>query len=354
MSSPEPDIESSPINLTPDNSTQDLMTSLSYSERPGDEERLGELKHNDTKGRCLFAASTIRRGDCILEEPPIMKVNAGPLHLYIDPTFFGAGEGSGFPLVLEEYNKLSFEDQVKFMELNHEEKTQEWLDSHKCQRTKINMLQWLNLSRVARNAFDATPDEAMESGQGIKTFVVFEHIFCFNHSCKPNAVFKWYPQRQCGMVHALRTIRRGEEIYLSYISSLEDTLKNRKDRREILQDRWGFRCNCSLCHLPQYASDPEDDLRDTAWKEWKYLKSLQWPSNLSHNDDDYFDSLPWPADHHDVTMDDAGDATIYLRCKPPKGQNDLTILHREHRRISAYYESVSNQFKALKIHNSEL
>jgi hypothetical protein len=171
-------------------------------------------------------------------------------------------------------------------------------------------------SRVQRNAFDASLDEAIESGYSDKLLVVFENISRFNGSCKPNAVFKWHPERKCGMVHALKTIKRGQEIYLNYISPLEDTLKIRQRRPEMLHTRWGFWwgfwCGCSLCNIGSAATKVQDDLREKAWEEWKYLLNLPWPSEVTHNDETHFASLTRPDGHRDITID-AG-ASVTIRC----------------------------------------
>jgi hypothetical protein len=42
-----------------------------------------------------------------------------------------------------------------------------------------------------------------------------------------------------------------------------------------------------------------------------------------------------------------------VKCKDGSGK-DVTDLHREHRRIIAYYKSVTTQFKALELHDADM
>ena len=187
------------------------------------------------KGRGMQARHKINRGTSILEETPLLRIVAGRVDLFQESLFWGAGEYSGGPAVLQELNKLSFEDQIKFLQLTYDtKKSQEWLDSHGRKRGNLSMDEWSCLSRLARNSFDATEDDADRFGNGQKIIVVFHRISFFNHSCKPNAVWKWHPERNCGMVHALKEIPAGEQIYLSYLSSVEDTHLPIEDRRAAL------------------------------------------------------------------------------------------------------------------------
>jgi hypothetical protein len=202
---------------------------------------------------------------------------------------------------------------------------------------------------VAANAFDASEDEADRSGHGAKTLVVFHRISFFNHSCKPNAVWKWHPQRKCGMVYALRDIVAGEQIFLSYIHTLKDTLKSREDRHTILQNGWNFRCSCAGCRLSTTAVREDDSRRKKAWDDWKYLDELPWPSETMPMDQGHLATLKWLGDGPNGPLDNEAD----VKCEDAEGK-DVTDLHREHRRMIAYYKSVTEQFKALELNDSDM
>ena len=205
-----------------------------------------------------------------------------------------------------------------------------------------------------RNAFDASPGERDQFGSGEKVLVVFHHISFINHSCTPNAVWEWNPQRGVGTVHALRNITKGHQIYVSYIATLEDTLKTRAQRQALLSNGWGFDCTCAVCHVGEATWRVDDDLRRKAWREWQVLINLPWPNDAVPMSDAHLATLTWPDDHKDVSTrnddedDDEDDEEIVC-----EGRN-ATALHREHRRIIAYYDSVTDQFKALQLNDPDM
>lgn len=299
-----------------------------------------------TKGRCLEAAITIKRGTRILEEAPLLRLAVGRVDQFDENTFIGAEDFSGGPAVLEALQRTSYENQAKFNELTYQEKTQETLSGRQRARGALTMAQWQCLSRLQRNAFDASLDEADRFGSGEKVLVVFHHISFINHACKPNAVWEWNPQRGVGTVHALKDITKGHQIYVSYIASLENTLKPRKERQDLLSSGWGFDCDCAICHLGATTSRAEDNLRGKAWRDWQALCKLPWPNDAVPMTDAHLATLTWPDDHEDISTRDDEE----IVCKG----RDMTALHREHRRIIAYYESVTDQFKALQLNDPEM
>ena len=73
---------------------------------------------------------------------------------------------------------------------------------------------------------------------------LFVRISRINHACDPNACYN-----NCGslekVVTALREIKKGEEITISYIINNWDV---RSERRSALSC-WGFLCSCAVCVL---------------------------------------------------------------------------------------------------------
>lgn len=49
------------------------------------------------------------------------------------------------------------------------------------------------------------------------------------------------------MIQALQSISKGTEITINYCATIEDTLKDRTDRRAHLNNIWGFNCECTIC-----------------------------------------------------------------------------------------------------------
>jgi hypothetical protein len=84
-------------------------------------------------------------------------------------------------------------------------------------------------------------------------------------------------------IHAMRSIRAGEEMFISYIEPL---LAPRAARREILFSRYAFVCKCSSCGLPPNESKRSDTRRailaiETP-KVWpSYRELLDWIKDLT-------------------------------------------------------------------------
>ncbi|KAK3390710.1 hypothetical protein B0H63DRAFT_410660 [Podospora didyma] len=72
---------------------------------------------------------------------------------------------------------------------------------------------------------------------------LFTEAARINHSCRPNAYFRFSEERLTMEVGAYRQIETGEEIVMSYVPV---TAKH-TDRRNYLKENWGFDCKCSLC-----------------------------------------------------------------------------------------------------------
>ncbi|TVY17602.1 SET domain-containing protein 5 [Lachnellula arida] len=82
-------------------------------------------------------------------------------------------------------------------------------------------------------------------GPGSEVGGIFANISRVNHSCRPNAVHAWNPLLNVETVYAVRPIKQGEEITLSYHAGGPSTT-----RKEILKEGFGFDCTCEICSLP--------------------------------------------------------------------------------------------------------
>jgi len=69
-----------------------------------------------------------------------------------------------------------------------------------------------------------------------------------NHSCDPNAVYKWNGALRRLTVHACRPIEAGEEIACSY-GFADGNAVSRAQRRAHLKGLFGFDCACTKCML---------------------------------------------------------------------------------------------------------
>ena len=72
-----------------------------------------------------------------------------------------------------------------------------------------------------------------------------------NHSCQPNARWCWrrYLGRQ--LIIAMRPIRAGDEVTVSYISQYG----SRATRQQRLREKFHFTCTCPLCQCPDATVD---------------------------------------------------------------------------------------------------
>lgn len=93
---------------------------------------------------------------------------------------------------------------------------------------------------------------AMPAGNG--RGAVFASSSMINHSCAPNAYQYWDTHKRRMLVHCMKTIKKGEEVTISYI----DVFQKAEERREMLLGQYRFNCACPSCSLaeePKRASD---------------------------------------------------------------------------------------------------
>ncbi|KAF8346575.1 hypothetical protein F5887DRAFT_1179893 [Amanita rubescens] len=78
-----------------------------------------------------------------------------------------------------------------------------------------------------------------------------------NHSCSPNATYRWVLNDLMYELRALRPIKKGEEICISYVNYL----RSRSARQEHLQSSYAFACMCSGCSSIPPSEIPRSDAR---------------------------------------------------------------------------------------------
>ena len=81
---------------------------------------------------------------------------------------------------------------------------------------------------------------------------IFPKCSRFNHSCCSNAGYSWCNKLGLERVFAVKDIKEGKEISVSYLSEHLWTTA-RSERRQHLLDEFGFRCCCDIC-----SQDTED------------------------------------------------------------------------------------------------
>ncbi|KAG5643172.1 hypothetical protein DXG03_001376 [Asterophora parasitica] len=88
-----------------------------------------------------------------------------------------------------------------------------------------------------------------------------------NHSCLPNAEYKWDLLSLALYVRAVRPIKKDEQICISYC----DLLQPRAQRRKELQLKYSFKCDCPSCSLPDDKSAQSDARRKDLLKSRRGL-----------------------------------------------------------------------------------
>eukprot|EP00986_Skeletonema_menzelii_P004299 scaffold1460_cov138-Skeletonema_menzelii.AAC.1 len=73
---------------------------------------------------------------------------------------------------------------------------------------------------------------------------LFLTIARLNHSCRPNVTHFWSPRLQQKLIFAARDIDIGEELLTTYGPGQCMTTKG---RREYLNEKFSFECNCEMC-----------------------------------------------------------------------------------------------------------
>lgn len=112
-------------------------------------------------------------------------------------------------------------------------------------------------ARLTTNAFrlDLGGDDGQHYG-------AFPEVGKTNHDCRPNAAYYVDQSTLMHITTAVRPIKAGEEITITYL----DPLAPHADRQERAQSHWGFECTCSHC------SAAADEVVESD----KRLKELKW------------------------------------------------------------------------------
>ncbi|KFY05165.1 hypothetical protein O988_00216 [Pseudogymnoascus sp. VKM F-3808] len=95
---------------------------------------------------------------------------------------------------------------------------------------------------------------ALPLGPGSPTGGIFPIISRINHSCRPNTQHTWNSLKKHETIHAIRNIKKGEEITISY--NLGGPSKWRRLR---MKENFNFDCTCDLCSQPDEVLKVSDD-----------------------------------------------------------------------------------------------
>lgn len=126
-------------------------------------------------------------------------------------------------------------------------------------------------ARLTTNAFRLD----LGGGDG-QHYGAFPEVGKTNHDCRPNAAYYVDQSTLMHITTAVRPIKAGEEITITYL----DPLAHRADRQERAQSHWGFGCTCPHCS----ATAEENVESDTRLKEIKWIEGQLEDLKNSSND----------------------------------------------------------------------
>lgn len=115
-----------------------------------------------------------------------------------------------------------------------------------------------NYGIVKTNSFSVEWDPLGDKNKDSRQIrlALFPTIARLNHSCHPNCNHYW--SGGSFTVRAVKAIKRGQELTISYMSPLQRAdFHERQSRRKILQTEFGFECSCELCECEE--DDQEND-----------------------------------------------------------------------------------------------
>ncbi|GAA5920056.1 hypothetical protein JCM5296_003171 [Sporobolomyces johnsonii] len=153
----------------------------------------------------LFASRTLRRGELILSESPLLTV-------------------SSRSAVSSAVAALPADAQSAFYALSNA-----YMDEE-----------------TEPGIFD-TNGFSLSSASSAPSFGIFPLTSRLNHSCVPNVKASYDPLSRRMRTHVLRTIEPGEELFTAYLGRRDLYGLERYRRRDRLKKGWNFDCRCEVC-----------------------------------------------------------------------------------------------------------
>ncbi|KAF9534517.1 hypothetical protein CPB83DRAFT_873273 [Crepidotus variabilis] len=176
------------------------------------------------KGKGILAERDIKQGELVLKEKPLFVV---PRDITSSPA----------ALIYNKLQLMTAEQRRAYLDLSYVNFSED-LDPVK------------NPSEVALAIFQTN---AVSAGENVG---IFPRMARLNHGCSSafNVVYNWRHYEQQLVVHALKDIKKGEELLTTYT----DTKRPKAERRTFLASRYGFQCTCYVCSLPPQLSKASD------------------------------------------------------------------------------------------------
>ncbi|KAK1220594.1 hypothetical protein PQX77_016646 [Marasmius sp. AFHP31] len=190
------------------------------------------------KGKGAIAARDIKQGELLIQESPLLTVPDEPIpESLLTPILQNLTSAQSKALFSLSYTRLKTEKDEK---VNLDTKTQ-------TPRERYLLAEGI----VTNNAVGIIRD-------GQRTLGVFPRMARLNHGCASayNLAYGWRAEEEELRVYALKEIKEGDELLISYI----DSRQPREGRIQKLQEAYGFTCTCPICSLPPKESEKSDEL----------------------------------------------------------------------------------------------
>ena len=231
------------------------------------------------KGIGCVAIKDIKKGNLVLREVP--QLLQADEEIIRDPNtstmqkFLQIADG-----VMKSFLGMSREDQESYMKLHNNYDSKSWsagmmLDySFVMQAT--GQMTFPNISKdKAFKVWAIYKTNAFDNGVCLK-------MSRFNHSCRPNAQWFWNDDTSSQDLRALRKIRQGEEITLSYIPNMVSWAA----RRAKLKGSFNFDCSCEACDVTEAQIKEEAESFAAFGKEMARVGFLQIKTAANFSDPD--------------------------------------------------------------------
>ncbi|CAK9092076.1 SET domain-containing protein 5 [Durusdinium trenchii] len=220
----------------------------------------------DGKGAGVIASDFIPAGEIIVRDQHILCITGDELGLsdiWSESNKPPAKFDRQHELIKEKFERLSESDQAKVLSL------EDMQTNNKLTRAIVDRLfkegaiksSWeklYTLTSVPSAHVSEVQDAGYKSPEGVfktnslpvgdsNSVGLFPLISRFNHSCCPNASYRWNHDVQSQVVQAMRDIQAGEEICVTYFHANFMTSDTRQKRTMM---GWGFKCQCEACECP--------------------------------------------------------------------------------------------------------
>lgn len=177
------------------------------------QQKLYDIVPIPDKGTGVIATQDIPKGTRIMTEKPLFIVSTNTME---------QGNDIVDKYIAQKVKSLDKDQQRAFLSL------------HNCHGTRFGP--FLGICKTNMLGLGSPP-----IGGGL--FIEASRI---NHACNPNTQNSWNERISRETIHAVRDIKKGEEITISYIGHYAPY----DERQLILKTKFNFNCACEQCSLP--------------------------------------------------------------------------------------------------------